>query len=1323
MAITLTYAEFETPDVANLTHNGVFYRCVVWRNVLDPAGFDDIGDARIEAAIYVEQEQGQQVLHSSHVVAVPVGESTSVFYPRVLASGSTFVVHWVDGERTGPSFVATLFRATLDMSTFQSFPSWDNRGSVALHEDMLYDASAAEDDTASGRNFLVVRRTGPALFALTRYSGFDWVDTDWTENIGVANERVLTVYAHSGDDDVVVAYGDAGALRVLRRNYSDGGVGANVGDDLFPQCLSGFTTSGDFTAAGICRIGTSLVAVVAEYAPGDYQTGSPTGENEWLTHADWLMYAAVNSNTAVQSGNDHCVPNLNLLSRPWAYPASELGATPAMHVYAAVGYKSLPTGLGEGDRGWTQSLAFIADFDRASWGEAAGTVRPWACVNLQGGPIYDARPCGATAPTTVVGIWADARRINHISHVSGPRVPGTLIKTRVVANVVFMRLQQASFEFNTVGLQPATAAVLLTRVHMEDPWTISRDALIGTSPPAEVFRGTGALSPYQHAVAGRGLVIGGGTPCVYDGRQIVELNHLWTNEITHAESQDGIGLAPNAQYLYTVTPQWRDAKGQLHRGPPSKPLTLTTGGTPAAATGTITCLAATDMEDGDRVTLIDSSGVEITFWFDVSGTFEPPGGYDMFNREVSIAGLTDVQVAATLEVAIDGAPFDITASAALAVVTVTQGATGPDGNTPIVKNVSDEDFAVSGFAGGTFGDPQQVTLRIRSQNLSLKDNITHYPTPGAGISLVIYRTAWDAANETFAEGGTFFQLFGGGKPVSFWVGDTPKNDPYQPITTVFDTLSDAQLRIHARLPFALDASGNWTPPEPIAPPAFTVIANHANRVWGATRWGEIWYSDEVLPEPGGIQYVVPEFHNVNRFRVDGIGLVTAMQSMDDVLIVLTRDRIFALVGVGNDLSGTGSSLALQVLAEGTGCIEARSVVLGPPGIFFQSAKGYYLLNRGKELDYSPPQGASIDEELRTGGNVRAAVLMEDRHLILVSTNGAVTGFPRTLAFDYYRRMWFDWQHAPLSANLWQSSMASACAWRGHQSETAHVILQQGRLAYEHSETDTDAFADTNDNGMNAPVKIDVQLAWIHMSGIAGAKKLWRIGLQMEKPQASAVHFEMGYDWTGGYNEDAPDGFEEFQNGEPTAANGWIRCIDKVLFTSPGGDNVVLDDGVNPPVTFWFDVSGSFIPPGGYDATNIEVDISADTTAQQVAVRLRTAINSVGATLTITGTTVQANGRLTLTHDTLGTVGNVPIVENVEHPKFAVYGMSGGADLGATSYVELNPRTQYLTAYTLRIFENDDVPTTENLSLTSITAEYGVEPGTRKVARTQKGQIA
>jgi len=138
------------------------------------------------------------------------------------------------------------------------------------------------------------------------------------------------------------------------------------------------------------------------------------------------------------------------------------------------------------------------------------------------------------------------------------------------------------------------------------------------------------------------------------------------------------------------------------------------------------------------------------------------------------------------------------------------------------------------------------------------------------------------------------------------------------------------------------------------------------------------------------------------------------------------------------------------------------------------------------------------------------------------------------------------------------------------------------------------------------------------------------------------------------NQEVKGAFGYVEDGIP--AHGAVQFVTKAELVD--GETFVLPDGTNPAVTFYFDVSGSYVPPSGYDATNVRVDVSGDTTADEVAATAKTAINGAAA-LDITAGTIETGGLLRLENDAGGTTGNQAITETVADTGFAAYGMVGG----------------------------------------------------------------
>lgn len=124
----------------------------------------------------------------------------------------------------------------------------------------------------------------------------------------------------------------------------------------------------------------------------------------------------------------------------------------------------------------------------------------------------------------------------------------------------------------------------------------------------------------------------------------------------------------------------------------------------------------------------------------------------------------------------------------------------------------------------------------------------------------------------------------------------------------------------------------------------------------------------------------------------------------------------------------------------------------------------------------------------------------------------------------------------------------------------------------------------------------------------------------------------------------------------TYATGRITTVAKSSLVD--GEQFTLDDGYGK-IVFEFDVAGT-----GVTAGTTSVDVSGDTTAEQVEARIITAVNAAnhdqpnGTAFKITASD-GGSGIVTLTHDETGAIGNARCYETVANTGFLVRDMTGG----------------------------------------------------------------
>jgi hypothetical protein len=117
-----------------------------------------------------------------------------------------------------------------------------------------------------------------------------------------------------------------------------------------------------------------------------------------------------------------------------------------------------------------------------------------------------------------------------------------------------------------------------------------------------------------------------------------------------------------------------------------------------------------------------------------------------------------------------------------------------------------------------------------------------------------------------------------------------------------------------------------------------------------------------------------------------------------------------------------------------------------------------------------------------------------------------------------------------------------------------------------------------------------------------------------------------------------------------ASTGSITCIATASIVD--GETVTIGDGLSAPKVYEFDVNGTGVTGG-----RIQVNVSTDTTATQVAARLVSAIQANQPALIVSN----SNGVISVTHQLAGAIGNVTITEAVANASFVVSGMASGVN--------------------------------------------------------------
>jgi len=134
------------------------------------------------------------------------------------------------------------------------------------------------------------------------------------------------------------------------------------------------------------------------------------------------------------------------------------------------------------------------------------------------------------------------------------------------------------------------------------------------------------------------------------------------------------------------------------------------GNNPWAARGQLTGVAAALLNDGDYFVLNDGRNDAAYFYFDVTGTYTPPSGPPTLVYQIIITGMTAVQVASAIRIAINSAGLNFIAGTANEIINITNTEEGGIGNIPILEFVTTSLNPVGMSGGGPTSNYQMYDV-------------------------------------------------------------------------------------------------------------------------------------------------------------------------------------------------------------------------------------------------------------------------------------------------------------------------------------------------------------------------------------------------------------------------------------------------------------------------------------------------------------------------------------------------------------------------------------------------------------------------------------
>lgn len=238
----------------------------------------------------------------------------------------------------------------------------------------------------------------------------------------------------------------------------------------------------------------------------------------------------------------------------------------------------------------------------------------------------------------------------------------------------------------------------------------------------------------------------------------------------------------------------------------------------------------------------------------------------------------------------------------------------------------------------TGGDHNTVTVTVTGHDFSRK-------ALGGAVTIELYR---------YQAGGQVFHVC---------ADEVPATGATQDITV---TASDADIAAHRIL-----YTDGGVVADGLAPSARFVVASE-ERVFCGGLFDPTLVEASKIILPGE----PPRFTGHDAFRVRFPEPLTGMAFLDGTLYAFSRQNIYALPTDGGPSDqGAGQFASPRLIAAGTGCVNDRSAVATPIGVFYQSERGVELLPRGGATPVFI--GSGIRDELVARPEITSAAVHQD----------------------------------------------------------------------------------------------------------------------------------------------------------------------------------------------------------------------------------------------------------------------------------------------------------------------------------------------------------
>lgn len=176
---------------------------------------------------------------------------------------------------------------------------------------------------------------------------------------------------------------------------------------------------------------------------------------------------------------------------------------------------------------------------------------------------------------------------------------------------------------------------------------------------------------------------------------------------------------------------------------------------------------------------------------------------------------------------------------------------------------------------------------------------------------------------------------------------TSSVNPYALFMTIQDSATDASLTGNE----ILYTTGGELPTDAAPQGTAISVGNDRAVIAGLKMSNEIGYSKNTVFE------VSPEFSDFYRVDVNAAnfgesGKVYGAAHLDNKIILFKESSVYYMLGNGPNNAGLNDDFTKpEQISDEVGCVENQSIINIPQGILFKSKKGFYLLDRGLNLQY------------------------------------------------------------------------------------------------------------------------------------------------------------------------------------------------------------------------------------------------------------------------------------------------------------------------------------------------------------------------------------